>query len=121
MLVRKTDPLPVECVARGYLSGSGWKDYQQQRDRLRHQRCRRACASPTGCPRPIFTPATKAESGHDENISEDQAGAIVGRDLIARLRALTLAIYGRGVGARRTRGIIIADTKFEFGIAERHA
>ena len=115
MLVRKTEPLPVECVARGYLSGSGLKDYNKtgmvcgvslppglrESDRL---------------PEPIFTPATKAESGHDENISEAQAADILGADLVARLRELTLAIYGRGVDYAKTRGIIIADTKFEFGL-----
>jgi phosphoribosylaminoimidazole-succinocarboxamide synthase len=114
MLVRKTDPLPVECVARGYISGSGWKDYKQS-----GAVC--GVALPAGLkesdrlPAPIFTPATKAESGHDENISEAQAGAIVGTDLIARLRDLTLAIYGRGVAHAEAKGIIIADTKFEFG------
>ena len=115
MLVRKTDPLPIECVARGFLSGSGWKDYQKTSA---------VCGIPLPAglreadrlPQPIFTPATKAETGHDENISEDQAGAIVGRDLIARLKKLTLEIYGRGVAHGETRGIIIADTKFEFGL-----
>jgi phosphoribosylaminoimidazole-succinocarboxamide synthase len=115
MLVRKTDPLPVECVARGYISGSGWKDYKatgavcgitlpaglRESDRL---------------PEALFTPATKAESGHDENISEAQAGEIVGGDLIRRLRELTLAIYARGVDHAATCGIVIADTKFEFGL-----
>jgi phosphoribosylaminoimidazole-succinocarboxamide synthase len=116
MLVRKTTPLPVECVARGYLSGSGWKDYQ---------RSGAVCgvALPAGLresdrlPEPIFTPATKAESGHDENISEAQAGEIVGADLARRLRELTLAIYARGVDHAASCGIIIADTKFEFGLA----
>jgi phosphoribosylaminoimidazole-succinocarboxamide synthase len=117
MLVRKTEPLPVECVARGFLSGSGWKDYQKtgavcgitlpaglrESDRL---------------PAPIFTPATKAESGHDENISMAKAGVIVGRDVIAQLQALTLAIYARGVAHAETCGILIADTKFEFGLAK---
>jgi len=117
MLVKKTDPLQVECVARGFISGSGWKDYQKtgavcgvqlpaglkESDRL---------------PKPIFTPATKAESGHDENISEAQAGDIVGRELIARLRDLTLEIYSRAVAHAETCGIIIADTKFEFGLAD---
>ena len=116
MLVRKTDPLPVECVARGYISGSGWKDYKatgavcgitlpaglRESDRL---------------PEALFTPATKAESGHDENISETQAGEIVGHDLVKRLRELTLAIYARGVDHAATCGIVIADTKFEFGLA----
>ena len=116
MLVKKTEPLPVECVARGYLSGSGWKDYQ---------RTGAVCGVtlPPGLsesarlPQAIFTPATKAESGHDENISEAQAGEIVGHDLIRRLRALTLKIYDRGVEHAATCGIIIADTKFEFGLA----
>jgi phosphoribosylaminoimidazole-succinocarboxamide synthase len=117
MLVKKTDPLPVECVARGYLSGSGWKDYQKtgtvcgvtlppglrESDRL---------------PKSIFTPATKAESGHDENISEAQAGDIVGAAIAARLRELTLNIYERGVDMALARGIIIADTKFEFGLVD---
>ena len=115
MLVRKTNPLPIECVARGYLSGSGWKDYQ---------RTGAVCgvALPAGLtdsarlPSPIFTPATKAETGHDENISEAQAAAIVGPDLVARLRELTIAIYERGVEHAASKGIIIADTKFEFGM-----
>jgi phosphoribosylaminoimidazole-succinocarboxamide synthase len=116
MLVRKTEPLPVECVARGYLSGSGWKDYGKtgaicgvslppglhESDRL---------------PTSIFTPATKAESGHDENISEERAGEIVGSKLITRLHDLTLALYERGVVHADEHGIIIADTKFEFGMA----
>jgi len=117
MLVRKTDPLPVECVARGYLSGSGWKDY-----RATGSVC--GIALPAGLresdrlPATIFTPATKAESGHDENISEAEAGRIVGTDRIARLRDLTLAIYARGVEHAAGCGIIIADTKFEFGMAD---
>jgi phosphoribosylaminoimidazole-succinocarboxamide synthase len=116
MLVRKTNPLPVECVARGYLSGSGLKDYN---------RTGMVCGVPLPpglrdsdrLPAPIFTPATKAETGHDENISEAQAAEIVGRDLTARLRDLTLAIYGSATDYAETRGIIIADTKFEFGMA----
>jgi phosphoribosylaminoimidazole-succinocarboxamide synthase len=116
MLVRRTDPIPIECVARGYLSGSGWKEYQQTG---------RVCGIPLPpglresdrLPEPIFTPATKAESGHDVNITEEEAGRIVGADLIARLKALTLEIYRRGVEHAESRGIIIADTKFEFGLA----
>ena len=116
MLVRKTDPVPIECVARGYLSGSGWKEYQQTG---------RVCgiALPSGLresdrlPEPIFTPATKAESGHDVNISEEEAGRLVGAELIARLKRLTLEIYSRGVAHAESKGIIIADTKFEFGLA----
>jgi phosphoribosylaminoimidazole-succinocarboxamide synthase len=115
MLVRKTDPLPVECVARGFLSGSGLKDYNKTGAVCGH-------ALPPGLvdssrlPAPIFTPATKAESGHDENISEEEAGRIIGTDLTATLRDLTLAIYGMGVAHAETKGIIIADTKFEFGL-----
>jgi phosphoribosylaminoimidazole-succinocarboxamide synthase len=116
MLVRKTDPVPIECVARGYLSGSGWKEYQQTG---------RVCgvALPSGLresdrlPEPIFTPATKAESGHDVNISEEEAGRLVGADLVARLKTLTLEIYSRGVAHAESKGIIIADTKFEFGLS----
>src|SRR6185503_229456 len=115
MLVKKTEPLQVECVARGYISGSGWKDYQ---------RTGSVCGIPLPpglresdrLPTSIFTPATKAESGHDENISEAQAGEIVGHDLIRRLRDLTLEIYARGVDHAAECGIIIADTKFEFGM-----
>ena len=118
MLVRKTDPVPIECVARGYLSGSGWKEYQQTG---------RVCGIelPSGLresdrlPEPIFTPATKAESGHDVNISEEEAGRLVGADLVSRLKKLTLEIYRRGVAHAVSKGIIIADTKFEFGRARR--
>jgi phosphoribosylaminoimidazole-succinocarboxamide synthase len=116
MIVRKTTPLPIECVARGYLSGSGWKDYQ---------RSGAVCGItlPAGLhdssrlPQAIFTPATKAESGHDENISEAQAADLIGADLVRQLRQHTLSIYDRGVDHADTCGIIIADTKFEFGRA----
>jgi phosphoribosylaminoimidazole-succinocarboxamide synthase len=120
MLVHKTLPLPVECVARGYLSGSGWKEYGKT-----GAVC--GIGLPTGLresdrlPKPIFTPATKADSGHDENISEAEAGHIIGPGRIAELRDLTLAIYERGVAHADTCGIIIADTKFEFGLAPRNA
>lgn len=114
MLVKKTEPLPVECVARGYLSGSGWKDYQRTGAVCGH-------ALPAGLqesarlPKPVFTPATKADTGHDENISEAQAAEVVGKDVAIRLRDLTLAIYGRAAAHAETCGIILADTKFEFG------
>ena len=116
MIVRKTAPLPIECVARGYLSGSAWKDYVKTGS---------VCGIPLPAglkesdrlPQSIFTPATKAESGHDENISEAEAGALVGTALIKRLRELTLDIYERAVEYGAERGIIIADTKFEFGMA----
>jgi len=119
MLVKKTTPVPIECVARGYLSGSGWKEYSaggtvcgivlppglRESDRL---------------PSPIFTPATKAESGHDINISEADAGQLVGPALIERLKALTLALYDHGVRHADSCGIILADTKFEFGLTAEH-
>jgi phosphoribosylaminoimidazole-succinocarboxamide synthase len=115
MLVRRTEPLPIECVARGYLSGSGWKDYVatgavcgitlpaglRESDRL---------------PRPIFTPATKAESGHDINISEREAADLVGRRVLDRVRDLTMRLYAEGSAHAESCGIIVADTKFEFGL-----
>jgi phosphoribosylaminoimidazole-succinocarboxamide synthase len=115
MLVRKTTPVPIECVARGYLSGSGWKEYQASGSVC-------GVALPAGLresdelPSPIFTPATKAESGHDINISEDEAARLAGRELITRLRTLTLTLYREGAAYAATRGIILADTKFEFGL-----
>ena len=117
MLVRRTEPIPIECVARGYLSGSGWKEYQQSG-------CVCGVELPRGLresdrlPEPIFTPATKADTGHDINISEGEAGRLIGDDLIAKLKALTLEIYSRGVKHAESKGIIIADTKFEFGLAQ---
>ena len=117
MLVRRSRPLPIECVVRGYLSGSGWKEYQ---------RTGRVCGIelPAGLresdrlPTPIFTPSTKAESGHDVNITEAEAGAIVGPTLIAELRELSLQVYSRGARHAEGLGIIVADTKFEFGLAD---
>jgi phosphoribosylaminoimidazole-succinocarboxamide synthase len=115
MLVRRLEMLPVECVARGYLVGSGWKDYQatgavcgvplpaglRQADRLREA---------------IFTPATKAQEGHDQNISEAEVAERLGPDLAARLRDLTLEVYRRGADHAARRGILLADTKLEFGL-----
>ena len=117
MFVRRTTPLPIECVARGYLSGSGWKDYRATGE---------VCGIPLPAglvesdrlPQPIFTPATKADSGHDLNISEADAAALVGRELLDRLKQLTLALYQFGVDHADARGIILADTKFEFGLTE---
>ena len=115
MLVEKTTPIDVECVARGYLSGSGWKEYQQTG---------RVCgvALPPGLresdrlPEPIFTPATKATSGHDINIDEHEAARVVGdAALVARLKATTLSLYQHAAAHAETCGIILADTKFEFG------
>jgi phosphoribosylaminoimidazole-succinocarboxamide synthase len=114
MLVRKTEPFPIECVARGYLSGSGWKEYQQtgsvcgiklpaglrESDRLSE---------------PIFTPTTKAAAGHDLPLTEEDAIALVGRETFEKLRDMTLRLYSRGAAHAEHRGIIVADTKFEFG------
>ena len=115
MLVRRLEMVPFECVARGYLVGSGWKDYQatgavcgiplppglRQADRL---------------PQPIFTPATKAETGHDENVSEAKVAEALGPELAGRLRDLTLEVYRRGAEHAARRGILLADTKLEFGL-----
>jgi phosphoribosylaminoimidazole-succinocarboxamide synthase len=115
MIVTKTTPLPIECVVRGYVSGSGWKEY---------------CATGKICgidlpaglresdqlPEAIFTPATKAATGHDENISFEQAAALIGRDRAEHVRALSLEIYRRAAAYAAPRGILLADTKFEFGL-----
>jgi phosphoribosylaminoimidazole-succinocarboxamide synthase len=117
MLCRKTRPLPIECVVRGYLAGSGWKDYQatgkvcgvalapglRESDRL---------------PEPIFTPSTKATTGHDENISFDEVVARVGGERAEQLRAVSLQIYQRAAAYAEPRGILLADTKFEFGLID---
>jgi phosphoribosylaminoimidazole-succinocarboxamide synthase len=118
MLVRKTKPLPVECVVRGYVSGSGWNDYRKN-----GAIC--GIALPSGLresdklPQPIFTPSTKAEQGlHDENISFEQAVALVGRETAEQLRTLSIQLYSEGAAFAEAKGIIIADTKFEFGLDE---
>jgi phosphoribosylaminoimidazole-succinocarboxamide synthase len=115
MLVRRTRPIPVECVARGYLSGSGWKEYQQSGS-VCGVRLPAGLQESDRLLQPIFTPATKADSGHDINISEAEASRLVGAELIARLKALTLEIYRRGAAHAESKGIIVADTKFEFGL-----
>jgi phosphoribosylaminoimidazole-succinocarboxamide synthase len=116
VVVRRLDPLPVEAVVRGYLTGSGWKDYQAS-----GQVC--GIALPAGLKQaskltaPIFTPATKAAAGqHDENVPFDEIEKTIGRDNAARVRDLALALYGFAAGHARARGILIADTKFEFGL-----
>ena len=117
MLVRRAEMLPIECIVRGYLSGSAWKEYRatgtmhgtplpdglQESDRL---------------PEPVFTPSTKAETGHDENISFEEAAKLVGEDIAARARDISLAVYERGASLAAERGIIIADTKFELGFID---
>ncbi len=115
MLVRRTEPIPIECVVRGYLSGSGWKEYQKTGA---------VCGIPLTAglresdrlPEPIFTPSTKAITGHDENIPFEETVARIGRPLAERLRETSLAIYRRAAEYAAARGIIIADTKFEFGL-----
>jgi len=115
MLVRKTKPLPIECVVRGYVSGSGWKDY-----RTTGKIC--GIALPNGLlesdqlPEPIFTPATKAVSGHDENIPFEQVEKMVGKELAEKVRDVSLQLYQRASTHAEPRGIIVADTKFEFGM-----
>ena len=117
MLVKKTEVLPIECVARGYLAGSGLKEYQQSQS---------VCGIelPPGLqeadklPETIFTPATKAESGHDENINFDQVVEIIGEERGTILRDRTIALYEKAADYARTRGIIICDTKFEWGVAD---
>ena len=117
MIVRKTRPLPIECVVRGYLSGSGWKDY-----RATGKIC--GIALPPGLresdrlPEPIFTPATKAAASHDENISFEQTGSLIGKYLAECARTVSLEIYRRAAAYAEPRGIILADTKFEFGLLQ---
>jgi phosphoribosylaminoimidazole-succinocarboxamide synthase len=115
MLVTRAEPLPIECVARGYLSGSGWKDYQATGLVCGHPLPAGLLES-AQLPTPIFTPATKAQSGHDINITEDQAAALIGPALLAHARDVTLRLYQAGAAHAESCGIIVADTKFEFGI-----
>jgi len=115
MLVARAEVFPVECVARGYLAGSGLKDYLRTGEVCGH-RLPGGLRESEQLPEPIFTPATKAEEGHDENIDEARMSEIVGAGTTARLRDLTLALYAEAESYARGRGIIIADTKFEFGL-----
>ncbi len=116
MLVKKAKPFPVECVARGYLIGSGWKDYQAGG---------KVCGIPlppglkqaSRLAEPIFTPATKAQTGHDENIGFEEAAKVVGRETAEELRRRTLEIYRKGAAHAESKGVILADTKFEFGMS----
>lgn len=119
MLVHRADMLPVECVARGYLAGSGWKEYQAT-GAVCGIRLPAGLRESDALPEPLFTPATKATSGHDVNISFSEVERLVGAPLAAELRRLTLQIYTRAAAYARERGIIIADTKFEFGLFQDH-
>jgi len=117
ILVRRTRVVPIECVVRGYLAGSGWKEYSAAGT---------VCGTPLPAglrlaeqlPEPLFTPSTKAEVGHDENIPFDRMADLVGQGLATRLKDLSLALYARGAALAKTKGIILADTKFEFGLLE---
>jgi phosphoribosylaminoimidazole-succinocarboxamide synthase len=115
MLVARTEPLPIECVARGYLSGSGWKDYTATGE-VCGIRLPAGLRESDRLPQPIFTPATKAQSGHDVNISEKDAAELVGKRVLDRVRDLTLRLYAEGAAHAESCGIIVADTKFEFGL-----
>jgi phosphoribosylaminoimidazole-succinocarboxamide synthase len=116
MFVEKADPLPVECVVRGYLSGSGWEEYQRGGE-VCGIRLPKGLVESSRLEEPIFTPATKAEMGlHDENITFERMEKVVGKDLAQRLRAVSLAIYKKARDFAETKGILIADTKMEFGM-----
>lgn len=118
MWVRKARPLPVECIVRGYLAGSGWKDYVKTGHVCGHS-LPRGMVESQRLPEPIFTPSTKAEGGaHDQNISFQEVEGLVGKTLARRLKELSLAIYERGREIAEERGIIVADTKFEFGLLD---
>lgn len=114
MVVRKADPLPIECVVRGYLAGSGWNEYRRS-GTVCGMRLPEGLQESSELPEPIFTPATKAVTGHDENISFEQAEALVGSETARQVRELSLAIYRSAADYARRKGILIADTKFEFG------
>jgi len=117
MLVKKAKPFPVECVARGYLIGSGWKDYQES-GAVCGIKLPPGLKQASKLDRPIFTPATKAVTGHDENIGFDVVAKTLGKETATRLHDLTLAIYGKAAGYAETKGVILADTKFEFGMVD---
>ena len=121
MLVKRLKPLPVEAVVRGYLAGSGWKEYQQS-GAVCGVKLPEGLKQASRLPEPIFTPATKAEAGaHDENISFAQTVALIGTDMANRMRRVAIELYRQAAAYALTRGIVIADTKFEFGLDERKA
>jgi phosphoribosylaminoimidazole-succinocarboxamide synthase len=117
MLVKKTQPLPIECVVRGYLSGSGWKEYQST-GKVCGIALRSGLVESDKLPEPIFTPATKAASGHDENIPFERAAEMIGDPLAEKVRAISIDIFNRASAYAAARGIILADTKFEFGLLQ---
>ena len=115
MVVKKTRPLPIECVVRGYVSGSGWKDYKAT-GAICGIPLRAGLVESDKLPEPIFTPATKAASGHDENISFERAADMIGKALAEKVRSISITIYKRAAEYAAPRGILLADTKFEFGL-----
>ena len=117
MIVKKADVLPVECVVRGYLAGSGWKEYQEK-GTITGIKLPEGLVESSELPEPIFTPSTKAESGHDENIPFAETENIIGSDLANRVRDISLTLYSKARDYAKDRGIILADTKFEFGLAD---
>ena len=117
MLVKKTKVIPIECVVRGYLAGSGWKEYQKSKS-VCGVKLPEGLQQSSQLPEPIFTPATKEKAGHDINISESEMAGRIGSELTERLRAISLRIYAEAARYALERGIIIADTKFEFGTGE---
>jgi phosphoribosylaminoimidazole-succinocarboxamide synthase len=117
MIVKKAKPLAIECVVRGYLAGSGWKEYKQNQS-VCGIKLPPGLKDSSELPEPVFTPATKAETGHDENISFEEASRIVGQEIAEKARAASLKIYNFARDYARKRGIIIADTKFEFGLLD---
>ncbi|MFA6035505.1 MAG: phosphoribosylaminoimidazolesuccinocarboxamide synthase [Candidatus Micrarchaeia archaeon] len=117
MIVKKAQPLPIECVVRGYLSGSGWKDYKKTGS-VCGIKIPSGLQESSKLPEPIFTPATKAETGHDMNVSFDEAAKLAGSETTHKARELSLKIYQKGSDYAEKRGILLADTKFEFGIFE---
>jgi phosphoribosylaminoimidazole-succinocarboxamide synthase len=117
MLVRKANPLPVECVARGHIAGSGWKEYQTAGTVGGHE-VPAGLLQSAKLPAPLFTPSTKAESGHDENITWKECRRILGDELAIQVRDLTIDLYEHGCAHASRAGILIADTKFEFGLAD---
>ena len=117
MFTKKCKVVPIECIVRGYLSGSGWAEYQQS-STICGQKLPAGLRESDALPEPIFTPSTKAESGHDENISFEQAVDVVGREIAEELRKKSLALFRQGAEYALTKGIIIADTKFEFGLLD---
>ena len=118
MVCRKAKVLPVECVVRGYLAGSGWAEYKNSQSicGIRLPSGLQQCSQ---LPEPIFTPTTKAEQGHDEPVTIEQAGGMIGQDLASRVRGLSIMLYSKAAEYARTRGVIIADTKFEWGTTDK--